>query len=82
MKKQKTIDLDKKYVRILEERTDGFIVFEFSIGSPELCAEMVLPKADYQLFCAENHVTELHEAPPENSEGISWTLQDALHRRL
>lgn len=56
---QGLIDPTKRYVRICEERLDGFIEFEFSIGDPELCVELMLPKDSFEEFCHANEVVML-----------------------
>lgn len=34
-----TVDVNLKYVRVLERRADGLVSFEFSIGWPDLAWE-------------------------------------------
>ncbi|KAB7627739.1 phenol hydroxylase subunit [Verminephrobacter eiseniae] len=50
------VDLQRRYVRLLERRGDGLVSFEFSIGWPELAVELMLPSAAFDEFCARNHV--------------------------
>ncbi|MCW5284111.1 phenol hydroxylase subunit [Verminephrobacter eiseniae] len=50
------VDLQRRYVRLLERRGDGLVSFEFSIGWPELAVELMLPSAAFDEFCAHNHV--------------------------
>lgn len=56
------IDLDRKFVRLIERRPDGFVEFEFAIGEPELFAEMLLPAEAYEAFCTANAVVTSHRA--------------------
>lgn len=84
------IDLSRKYVRLIERRNDGFVEFEFALGEPELCAEMLLPAPAFEAFCSSNAVIELpaREAPAagtdESEEGDdwNWNLRQATHQRF
>jgi len=51
-----TVDLQCRYVRLLERRGDGLVSFEFSIGWPELAVELMLPAAAFDEFCARHQV--------------------------
>ena len=51
-----TVDLQRRYVRLLERRGDGLVSFEFSIGWPELAVELMLPAAAFDEFCARHQV--------------------------
>lgn len=79
------IDLNRKFVRLIERRPDGFVEFEFAIGDPELYAEMLLPQEAFESFCKTNEVIEL--APREESaegeaEDWNWNLHQATHQRF
>lgn len=76
------IDVSLKYVRLIERRADGFVEFEFAIGEPELCAEMLLPVEAFEAFCRSNEV--IHLAPRDESSGSDWTwsLHQATHQRF
>jgi phenol hydroxylase P0 protein len=50
------VDVNLKYVRVLERRADGLVGFEFSIGWPELAVELLLPTAAFDAFCAQHQV--------------------------
>lgn len=87
------IDIDRKYVRVVERRADGLVEFEFAIGEPELCAELLLPADAFESFCAENRVIRLApreaSAPTGNGGGSatgisdwSWNLHQATHQRF
>lgn len=47
-------DVSKRYVRFRELRPDGYVLFDFAIGDPELSVELLLPLAAYQDFCRRN----------------------------
>jgi phenol/toluene 2-monooxygenase (NADH) P0/A0 len=48
-----------RFVRILNRTAGGLVQFEFSVGWPELSAELVLPQAAFDEFCATNAVQML-----------------------
>lgn len=52
-------DSSRRYVRVTEERADGLVAFDFSIGWPELSVELMLPRAAFDEFCARNRVIRL-----------------------
>ncbi|TAM38004.1 MAG: phenol hydroxylase [Burkholderiaceae bacterium] len=52
-------DTSLKFVRVLEERSDGLVDFEFSIGWPELAVELLLPAPAFAEFCATQRVQRL-----------------------
>ena len=59
-----TFDPTRRYVRVCEKRPDGFIEFEFSIGDPALCVELMLPESAFHEFCLANDVIVLEPAQP------------------
>lgn len=59
-----TFDPTRRYVRVCELRPDGFIEFEFAIGDPEMCVELMLPEAAFHEFCLANAVIVLDPAKP------------------
>ena len=52
----------RRFVRITATRGD-FVEFDFAIGWPELCVELVLPRAAFEEFCTRNGVTFLSPEP-------------------
>jgi phenol hydroxylase P0 protein len=66
-------DPTRKFVRVLEERCDGLVSFEFSIGWPELAVELLLPRQAFAEFCTTHRVQRLDGAPrhhhPEETRG-------------
>lgn len=59
-----TFDPTRRYVRVCEQRPDGFIEFEFAIGDPALCVELMLPETAFHEFCLANSVIVLDPATP------------------
>lgn len=53
------VDTRVRYVKLIEERADGLVAFEFAIGWPELAVELVLPAPAFAEFCAANRVQRL-----------------------
>jgi phenol hydroxylase P0 protein len=52
-------DLAHKYVYVRDVGPEGNVRFDFAIGWPELCVELVLPKAAFDEFCRHNQVCEM-----------------------
>ncbi|QHE83865.1 phenol hydroxylase subunit [Hydrogenophaga sp. BPS33] len=53
------VDTTQRFVRVLEQRPDGLIAFEFAIGWPELACELLLPEPAFHAFCAANRAQRL-----------------------
>lgn len=53
------VDTTLRFVRVIEQRPDGLVAFEFAIGWPELAVELLLPAAAFAAFCAANKVQRL-----------------------
>ena len=68
------VDTTRRFVRVTEERADGLVAFEFSIGWPELAVELLLPAKAFAEFCAVNQVqrlaprTETTDPAPEETD--------------
>ena len=58
---QTPVDVTRKFVRVTQVRDDGLVAFEFSISWPELAAELVLPRAAFNEFCAQHQVQRLDD---------------------
>lgn len=69
-----TFDVRKNYVRFRELRTDGYVLFDFAIGDPELAVELTLPLPAYRTFCRERGVIYLtrDEAESVDFEQSKW----------
>lgn len=53
------LDPVRKFVRVIDINRRGFVEFEFSVGIPELCVELMLPRAAFEEFCAAQNVVRL-----------------------
>lgn len=65
-------DVRNRYVRVTRFRNDGFVEFDFAIGDPDLTAELILARKDFDAFCALN---EVQPFPPE-----ATAKAEAAHR--
>jgi phenol/toluene 2-monooxygenase (NADH) P0/A0 len=74
-----TFDPEKRYVRLVERRPDGFVEFEFSVGEPEVYAEMILREEDFKEFCEKQKVIMIDEQsnPIDHSNDFEHRLRDA-----
>lgn len=71
-------DTRKRYVRIVRERANGFVEFEFAIGEPDLSIEMILGREAFAEFCRDNQVETLApRAAREADDDWNWRLSDA-----
>lgn len=76
-----------RYVRVIETRADGLIEFEFAVGEPQLFVELLMPRAQFDEFCARQHVVPtsgpLPEAAPDSdAHEWDWSLRTARAQRL
>jgi len=77
-------DPEKKFVRVVELREDGFIEFDFAVGEPEIFVEMILPAAAFDDFCASQRVTFLDAGGQlkVGTDDWNWRLRDATRERI
>lgn len=71
-----SFDATRRYVRVRQQRADGFIEFEFAIGDPELAVELMLPESAFHEFCLANEVIVLDPATSDQGDWVS-RLNDA-----
>ncbi|RQS71603.1 phenol hydroxylase [Burkholderia sp. Bp8963] len=56
------LDPGRKCVRVTGTNGRGFVEFELSVGgAPDLLVELMLPRAAFDAFCAEQRVTRLDD---------------------
>ena len=79
-RKESIIDVNRRYVRVCEKRPDGFIEFEFAIGDPALCVELMLPEAAFHEFCLANEVIVLE--PAQSGQGDWVARLNAASRQV
>ncbi|MCP3708690.1 phenol hydroxylase subunit [Paraburkholderia sp. CNPSo 3274] len=67
-------DVARRYVRLKSRRDDGFVEFDFSIGDPRICVELVMREPDYRAFCNAHDVVWLStvEAAALDAEELKW----------
>jgi len=76
-------DVGRKFVRVLERRRDGLVAFEFAIGEPDLCVDMLLPADAFERFCEEQRVIRLAEGTrDEASSDWDWSMHTAARQRF
>lgn len=79
------LDTRQRWVRVTGERGNGFVEFDFAVGEPELCVEMILPAAAFAEFCAAHRVALLPPREPAETEPPNdwhWRLADATQTRF
>lgn len=79
-----SVDVNRKFVRLVERRPNGLVEFEFSIADPELFVEMLLPEAAYEEFCQTNQVIFLEGERTQDGKPTDWDwhLREATHQRF
>ena len=80
-------DVARKWVRVVEERDDGMVGFEFAVGEPGLFVEMMMPRAQFDEFCAMQAVVPTRGALAAAPEGTAehewdWSLRAAREQRF
>jgi phenol hydroxylase P0 protein len=74
-----------RFVRVVEERANGMVEFEFAVGEPDLFVEMVLPKPAFDDFCKTQGVVPTAAIRDESGERVEdwdWTLYSAREHRI
>lgn len=71
------LDINKRWVRVTGVQGD-FVLFNFTIGDPDLTVELILPFPAFLEFCATNHAQATVDAAAKASyQGLherSWTI--------
>ncbi len=80
-------DVQRRFVRIVQEHASGMVEFEFAVGEPELFVEMVMPRPEFEQFCRDQGVTPSHGALPESQADSAehewdWSLRAARERHF
>lgn len=81
-------DITRKFVRVMRTLPNGLIEFEFAVGDPDVAVELVMPKAAFDEFCANNHVEQLTTDKPIPTDAdaadadFNWNLHQATHQRF
>ncbi|WP_321927490.1 phenol hydroxylase subunit [Paraburkholderia guartelaensis] len=53
------LDTTRKFVRVTGINPRGFVEFEFSVGIPELCVELMLPREAFEEFCVAQNAVQI-----------------------
>lgn len=80
-------DPSRKWIRIVDERDDGMVEFEFAVGEPQLFVEMLMPRAQFEDFCAMQAVTATRGRLEDALAGTEthewdWSLHEARARHF
>ncbi|MCA0176841.1 MAG: phenol hydroxylase subunit [Proteobacteria bacterium] len=68
-------DVRRRYVRLTQTHPNGMVTFEFAVGEPGLFVEMVMPRAAFDCFCADQGVVPTHgglPAPTADRADLAW----------
>lgn len=79
------LDTRRRFARLRRERANGLVEFDFAIGEPELFVELILARAAFDEFCANQQVEMLAPAPTSEAAEASdwdWRLADATGIRF
>lgn len=76
-----------KFVRVVETRAGDLVEFEFAVGEPELFVELLMPRAQFNEFCAQQGVTPTFGRLPAATDGSvehewDWSLRAAREQRF
>lgn len=74
-------DATRKYVRVCNRRENGFVEFEFAIGDPALCVELMLPSAAFHEFCLANEVIMLDPVAEGSGDWVA-RMNEASRRDI
>lgn len=76
-------DINERWVRVTGTRGD-FVLFNFTIGDPDLTVELILPFPAFLEFCATNHavatVDPAAKAAYQRLHRRSWTIPLPVRR--
>lgn len=80
-------DVNRRFIRVVQEHGNGMVEFEFAVGEPGLFVEMVMPRAQFEDFCVQQGVAPTHGRLPEHEQGSEahewdWHLRDARERHF
>ena len=80
-------DVAQRFIRIVQAHDNGMVEFEFAVGEPGLYVEMVMPRQQFEEFCAMQAVVPTHGRLPEHGEDSAahewdWSLRDARERHF
>jgi phenol hydroxylase P0 protein len=72
---------ERKFIRIIQTHRNGMVEFEFAVGEPGLFVELLMPRAQFDDFCALHGVTptqgRLAAAPEPEAQEWDWSLHAA-----
>ena len=79
-------DVTRKFVRVLRTLPNGMVEFSFAVGSPDVEAELVMPRAAFDEFCRAHAVEFLAPALPPDATApeadFQWRMHQATGQRF
>jgi phenol hydroxylase P0 protein len=64
----------------------GLVEFEFAVGDPDTCVELVMPEAAFEEFCRNNQVEFLGAVAASATESATadfkWGMRQATNQRF
>jgi phenol hydroxylase P0 protein len=85
---ESSFDITRKFVRVQRIRANGLVEFDFAVGDSDVSVELVMPKAAFDEFCANNKVEFMTDvlAKPVDADAadadFNWNLHQATHQRF
>lgn len=83
---EQVFDMTKRFVRVINTLPGGLIEFEFSIGDPDVCVELVMPQTAFENFCQKQQaeIAPPQPCPVAESEeaALLWGIHQATHQRF
>ena len=79
-------DVGQRFVRLLNQREDGLIEFEFAVGDPDVFVELVLNPTDFRAFCRMHGTTTLPSTAAStpgapNQRDLNWRISNVTRER-
>lgn len=59
----------RRFIRVRNERADGFVEFDFAVGDAELSVELILPRGAFEAFARLPNTERMSEEAAAHAEG-------------
>ncbi len=63
-----SFDPTRRFIRIRQQRDDGFVEFDFAVGDAELSVELILPRPAFEAFASQPGVEHMSEDAAERAQ--------------
>lgn len=67
------INSTRRFYRVKEIRGDGFVVFDFAMGDPDLYVELILPHLAFESFSSQTGMEEISQQDSEKAKQKQYT---------